>query len=142
MMFILVMDVLNSLFLKAGGLGLLQPLVVFKVKRQIYVDDMVLFIKPNEEEMQLTRNVLSKFGEASGLHTNMQESCAIPVQCDQYQVQAMEQSLPYVHVEFPCIYLDLPISNKKLTRRVLWQWIEKISNKLPGWKATLMNMVG
>jgi hypothetical protein len=46
---------------------------------------MVLFIKPNEEEMQLTRNVLSKFGEASGLHTNMQESCAIPVQCDQYQ---------------------------------------------------------
>jgi hypothetical protein len=44
---------------------------------------MVLFIKPIEEEMQLTRNVLSKFGEASGLHTNMQESCAIPVQCDQ-----------------------------------------------------------
>jgi hypothetical protein len=33
MMFILVMDVLNSLFLKVGGLGLLQPLVVFKVKR-------------------------------------------------------------------------------------------------------------
>jgi hypothetical protein len=43
---------------------------------------------------------------------------------------------------FLCVYLGLPISNQRLKKSDLMPWIEKIGNKLPGWKATLMNMVG
>lgn len=38
-------------------------------------------------------------------------------------------------------YLELPISDKKLRRDML-PWIEKIGDKLPSWKANLMNMAG
>jgi hypothetical protein len=49
------MDVLSSLFSKVGALGFLQPLSNESITQRIllYVDDMVLFIKPCEEEMAL-----------------------------------------------------------------------------------------
>ena len=43
---------------------------------------------------------------------------------------------------FPTTYLGLPISNKKLRRCDFLAWIEKIANKLLGWKASLMNLAG
>ena len=42
---------------------------------------------------------------------------------------------------FPTIYLGLPISDKKL-RCGLLSWIEKVANKLPGWKASMMTLAG
>jgi hypothetical protein len=49
------MDVLSSLFSKVGALGFLQPLSNESITQRIllYVDDMILFIKPCEEEMAL-----------------------------------------------------------------------------------------
>ena len=84
MLFILVMDVLNSLFSKAGEMGLLQPLSRRNPNQRIslYADDVALFIKPTEDEMNLTMEILGKFGEASGLHTNLQKSCVIPIRCE------------------------------------------------------------
>jgi hypothetical protein len=38
--------------------------------------------------------------------------------------------------------LGLPIFDKKLRRHDLLPWIEKIANKLPGWKASLMTLAG
>jgi hypothetical protein len=43
---------------------------------------------------------------------------------------------------FPTSYLGLPLSNKKLSAGELAPWIEKIANKLPGWKAGLLNLAG
>jgi len=43
---------------------------------------------------------------------------------------------------FPSNYLGLPISDKKLRKRDLLVWIEKIANKLPGWKAPLLSLAG
>ena len=39
-------------------------------------------------------------------------------------------------------YLGLPISDRKLRRSDLMTWIEKIANRLPGWKASLMSLAG
>jgi len=33
-------------------------------------------------------------------------------------------------------------SNSKLKKADLLLWIEKVGDKLPGWKASLMNMAG
>jgi len=43
---------------------------------------------------------------------------------------------------FPTTYLGLPISDKKLRRGDLLTWIEKIANKLPGWRASLLTLAG
>jgi hypothetical protein len=73
MLFILIMDVLNSLFLKAGEMELLQPLANRRQDQRIslYADDVALFIRPVEQEMNITMDILNKFGEASGLNTNL-----------------------------------------------------------------------
>jgi hypothetical protein len=51
MLFIIVMDVLNSLILKAHDLGLLQPLLRHGRGQRIslYADDVVLFLKPERD---------------------------------------------------------------------------------------------
>ena len=66
MLFILVMDVLNSLFTKAEELGLLQPFTRGNNGQWIslYTDDVALFIRPVEDEMILTMQILEVFGEA------------------------------------------------------------------------------
>jgi len=144
MLFILVMDVLNSLFTKAGEIGLLQPLVQHNASQTIslYADDVALFIKPAEVEMSLTMEILSKFGEASGLQTNLQKSCAIPIRCEQPPVDNISTFMPCTPAQFPCTYLGLPISDRKLRKTDLLPWIEKIGDRLPGWQATLMNTAG
>jgi hypothetical protein len=73
MLFILIMNVLNSLFLKAGEMELLQPLANRRQDQWIslYADDVALFIRPVEQEMNITMDILNKFGEASGLNTNL-----------------------------------------------------------------------
>lgn len=40
------------------------------------------------------------------------------------------------------MYLGLPLSNKKLRKIDLMPWVEKIADKLPSWKASLMNRAG
>jgi hypothetical protein len=57
MLFILVMDVLNSLFTRACEQGLLQPLLLRGNGQHIslYADDVVLFLQPREEELILTK---------------------------------------------------------------------------------------
>jgi hypothetical protein len=84
MLFVLVMDVLSSLFRAAESRGLLQSLGGAGVQSRlsIYVDDVVLFIKPIEEDLNCARMILNCFGSASGLVTNLQKSCAIPIRCD------------------------------------------------------------
>jgi len=77
--------VLNSLFVKAGAEGLLQPLSprISGQRLSLYADDVALFIRPSVEELQVTREILNIFGSASGLHTNLQKSNIIPINCEE-----------------------------------------------------------
>ena len=55
MLFILVMDVLNSLFTKAAEEGLLSPLHSIGQRLSLYADDVALFISSDGEDLQLTK---------------------------------------------------------------------------------------
>jgi hypothetical protein len=93
MLFILVMDVLNSLFSQADLEGLLRPLHSTGQRLSLYTDDVALFIRPEEADLQLTKSLLQIFGEASGLHTNLHKSCVIPIQCDSDIVEVVNGNL-------------------------------------------------
>jgi hypothetical protein len=73
MHFILVMDVLGHMFSKAAADDMLQPLSRRALPHQIsiYVDDVVMFIRPEENDIALTMDILHLFGIASGLKTNL-----------------------------------------------------------------------
>lgn len=66
MLFILVIDVLRSLFGKAKSMGFLHALDSSNVNNRISIDadDVVLFIKPEVEYLSSTMTILDCFGEA------------------------------------------------------------------------------
>lgn len=81
-------------------------------------------------------------GKPGGLETNLQKSNIIPIRCEAVAPEVINNVLPCPISEFPCTYLGLPLSTKKLQKSDLMTWIEKIADKLPSWKASLMNKAG
>jgi len=73
MLFIIAMDVLHRLFLKAARDGVLRKMDPASVKYQcsFYADDVMLFIRPTVQEARAVKEILRIFGEASGLKTNL-----------------------------------------------------------------------
>jgi len=144
MLFILVMDVLNCLIEKASNEGLLQPLAARNIHHRVslYTDDVVLFLRPVATYLQMAEDLLQLFGSTTGLKTNIQKSSVLPIHCSEEDMTIVQAHLPCEVQEFPCKYLGLPLSLRKLTQVQLQQLIDKIADQLPGWKADLMNRAG
>jgi hypothetical protein len=79
---------------------------------------------------------------ALGLQTNVQKSSVLPIRCDDQIIATTKELLPCEFAEFPCKYLEVPLSIKKLTNAQIQSLIDKVASMLPGWKAELMNRVG
>jgi hypothetical protein len=54
----------------------------------------------------------------------------------------VQQLLPCDQLDFPCRYLGLPLSLKKLTKGQLQPIIDRMADQLPGWKADLLTKPG
>lgn len=144
MLFILVMDVLCLLIQKASEEELLQPLARRALQHRIslYADDVVIFLRPTASDIRITLDILQLFGEASGLRTNVQKSSVHPIQCLEEDHAVLLTHLPCQFSDFPCKYLGVPLSPRKLTRAQIQPIIDKFADKLPGWKADLLNKAG
>ena len=144
MLFILVMDVLSHLITKASDEQLLQPLARRALQHWIslYADDVVIFLRPSASDIEITLDILQLFGEASGLKTNVQKSSVLPIQCTEEDKLVLQEHLPCQISEFPCKYLGVPLSPLKLTKAQIQPIIEKIGDRLSGWKADLLTKAG
>jgi hypothetical protein len=96
MIFVLVMEGLNGLFLKVDSWSLFQSLGVREVpfRTLLYADDMIIFISPCMEDIQLTRGILDVFHRASGLACNVSKSQMVPIRCNEEQISMMVQAFP------------------------------------------------
>lgn len=67
MLFIPMMDALNALIQRTSDEGLLQPLVHRSLNHRLslYTDDVVLFVRPVETDLELIKALLELFGEAT-----------------------------------------------------------------------------
>lgn len=83
------------MFTKAIDLGLLQLLAGRNAEQRIllYADDIALFIRLVEDDIDLTLAILEKFGEASGLRTKVQKSCVIPIRCKDPDLERIDHTL-------------------------------------------------
>jgi hypothetical protein len=144
MLFILIMDILSLLVQRASEEGHLQPLSSRQLRHRIslYADAAAIFLKPDPADIKLVLDILQLFGMASGLQTNVQKSCVLPIRCDDQTITAAKELLPCEFAEFPCRYLGLPLSVKKLTNAQIQSLIDRVASMLPGWKAELMNRAG
>lgn len=144
MLFILVMDVLNWMVTRAAEAGLLQPLSRRPIQHRIslYADDVALFLRPAAADITLTLRMLQLFGDALGLKTNVQKSNVLPIHCSEDNMTLILSLLPCEILDFPCKYLGLPLSLRKLTKEQFQSVIDRIADQLPGWKADLMTRAG
>jgi hypothetical protein len=123
MLFILVMDVLNSMVNFATSTGLLQPLAIQQARHQVsfYADDAVIFLRPYNLDLYLItiRHMLDLFGHASGLRTNLAKSSVSPIHCTDEDLTLTANILSCSIKTFPCTYLGLPLSIGKPTKEVI-----------------------
>jgi hypothetical protein len=144
MLFILVMDMLGHLFSKAAEDEMLHPLARRALPHRIslYTDDVVLFIRREEPDIATTMDILQLFGVASGLKTNLQKSNALPIRCEDHDLQIIQQQLPCPLSDFPCKYLGLHLALKKLKKEHIQPIIDRMADSLPSWKADLLTKAG
>jgi hypothetical protein len=82
-------------------------------------------------------DILNLFGEATGLKTNLQKSNILPIRCEDRDIVSVQTMLPCALADFPCKYLGLPLSLKRLTKAQVQPYIDRIADQLQGWKANL-----
>ncbi|KAJ1280495.1 hypothetical protein BS78_04G236900 [Paspalum vaginatum] len=144
MLFLLVMEALNALVTKAAQENLLQPLAVQQAKHRIslYADDVIMFLRPNRDDLLLISQLLKAFGHASGLQTNLAKSSVSLINCRDEDLQVLSELLDCEIRNFPCSYQEIPLTIRKPTKSDLLPLIDKISSSLPKWKASLMSRAG
>lgn len=142
--FILAIDMLHRLIAKAADNGILAPLPgrELKLRVSLYADDAVIFANPDREEVDKLMEIIGLFGDASGLHLNVNKSTVTPIRCDDINLQEVLQNFGGKITNFPIKYLGLPVSLGR-TRLVHFQFIlDRIRARLAGWKGRMMSIAG
>jgi hypothetical protein len=63
-------------------------------------------------------HILKLFSDASGINTNLAKTQFFPIQCQNIDLGFLSRMGQLVHT-FPCTYLGLPMSTKRLSRSSL-----------------------
>ena len=142
--FVIAMEALNALIKNAETKGILQPLGNNAIQERIflYVDDVILFTSPNQQNLVATQTILEIFALASGLSIN-QNKCAItPICCTLEDTALLMQFLHGQLQAFPIKYLGTPLSIKRLKKSELQPIVDKVVTGFRPWKANLLTKAG
>jgi hypothetical protein len=144
MLFILTMDPLQRLLdltTEHGILSLLPPSVA-RWRISMYTDDTTIFTNPSKDDLEALKEILQIFGTSSGLHINLQKSFIHPIRCDEVDLEQVLSSFSRVRSTFPCRYLGLQLHTRTLQKVHAQPLIERIGQRLPGWKGKWLNRAG
>jgi hypothetical protein len=138
------MDVLPAMFRFVEDAGALSDLSSIGIRHRVslYADDVIVFARPNAEELTAVWRTLGCFAAASGLHGNYSKSSAPPIQCSPEVLQTAMDVLPCPLGSLPCSYMGLPLTLSKPRKAELQVVINKLAAKLPSWKAKLLSREG
>jgi hypothetical protein len=140
----ITMEVLNAIILRADQDRLFSPLGTNAItfRASFYADDMVIFIKPARQDLLLLSSIMDVFEQISGLKTNKEKCKATPINCSEEDVQSVVDIFGCAVENFPCRYLGVPISIRRLRRSDEQPIIDAVSSHIPTWKGNLLNLAG
>jgi hypothetical protein len=143
-LFVLMMNSLNRLLAKATELGILRRLARRDLVTSVslYADDVVIFCHPDETELRAVRGILGIFGQASGLHTNFAKCSVSPIACSDEEANGAAGLMECQLAPFPVKYLGIPLSIRRLSAASFQPLVDKIADKLPTWRASMMPRAG
>jgi hypothetical protein len=107
----------------------------------LYANDAVVFVSPIAHDLIVTRRLLQFFGDASGLITNLDKSEIFPIRCGDINLDVILGG-HFKISQFPYVYLGLPLHYKKIPKHMIQPMVQRIGNKLPGWKRNLLSYPG
>ena len=118
MLFVIVMEALNSLIRGADRRAALTPLPdrAISHRASLYADDFVILVAPTSDDLNCVQQILSLFAGASGLITNIDKCVTTPIRCTDAMIAAVQEAFPCVVAPFPCKYLGIPLSLRRLRR--------------------------
>jgi hypothetical protein len=144
LLFIIAMDILHRLFLKAvddGVLKRMRPSVV-RYQCSFYANDVIMFIRPTVQEATAVKEILQIFGSASGLHINLAKCSITPIYGGE---DVLDQTVGILGCQvqpFPIKYLGLPLSTRPIPKANYLAVVEQVARKMPPCHGALMARSG
>jgi hypothetical protein len=138
------MDPLGKLLDNATDIGLLSRLngCTPRLRTSLYADDATVFLHPAKEDVDNFSQLLSLFGEATGLKTNMHKTQVAPIRCAEIDMPTILQSFLATVKDFPMKYLGLPVSITKLNKIHFQPILDKAGSRLANWQGKMLNAKG
>lgn len=143
-LFILAIDTLQRIFELATEQGELSPLRGrhAKLRLSLYADDAALFVNPCKGDVDLTMEIMTKFGDATGLKINMAKSSVLPIRCADLNLDTILTAFGGQRATFPISYLGLPLTLGRLKLVHLQPILDKAKAKVAGWQGKLLTPGG
>jgi hypothetical protein len=111
------------------------------VSHLLFPDDTLIFCEPNVEQFRDLRCLLLCFEAISGLKINLSKSEIVPVG-EAGNVEELASILGCGVASLPIKYLSLPLGAKYKDSNIWTSIIEKIENRLAGWKRLCLSKGG
>jgi len=67
----------------------------------LYADDAVIFLNPEKQEVDALLQILTAFGEVSGLRLNLAKCSVAPIRCAGLNLDSILESFTGQRVNFP-----------------------------------------
>ena len=112
------------------------------IRISMYGDDAALFLAPKQNEVSSLAELLTLFGEATGLKTNFHKSTVVPIHCAGLNMANILGKLPAKQSHFPIKYLGLPLTTARLRRIDFQPLVDKTVAKLNGWNGRNLSHAG
>jgi hypothetical protein len=143
MLFVAAMEVLSAIIKKAvvdifSSLASISPLQ----RISIYADDVVLFFKPERQEMWAIKHILQIFGEASGLKVNFAKTTTTLIRGSREQELEIAAILGCELAQFPIKYLGLQLALRPLTKAEWQPLLDQVIKCVPAWQQGLIKKEG
>lgn len=144
MLFVMGMEALTKVVVKAVEVGLFQSLAAISPLQRVsvYADDVVLFVRPEEQELRAIREILDLFGEASGSHVNYRKSTATLIRGDEVDEERVSSVLRCRMDHFPIKYLGLQLVLRPLTRAEWLPILDSAIQFMPAWQRGMIARQG
>ena len=144
LLFVLVMDVLDAMIRAAVDAQVLPPLgrSLPSVRASFYADDVMIFVRPNYQEVNAVKKILDIFEDASGLRTNYTKSSFCRIRCEDVDTLELAALLQCPIKDFPVIYLGMPLSYTRLQKVHYQPIFDKLQRNTSGWNKLMLPTAG
>ena len=144
LLFVIAMEALSALVHKAADMGVLASFagITTTQKLSIYADDVAMFARLTEFDLDAITEILKAFGEASGLRVNYRKSTAVLIRGSEEDKARVAGMLQCDISEFPCRYLGLKLAIKSLTKAEWQPMLDKVRHSKPAWQRGVIQRPG